>query len=111
MPPPEPRSSTVSPGCNSASAVGLPQPSDACSAVSGTSPAWVASYRAEVIGSQQLARSGALPQQPDPPARTRVAASPYLPRTTSLRSLVADIAASSWWWVAKVRTMFPIISK
>ena len=29
MPPPEPRSSTVSPGLSSASAVGLPQPSDA----------------------------------------------------------------------------------
>ena len=29
MPPPEPRSSTVSPGSSSASAVGLPQPSDA----------------------------------------------------------------------------------
>src|SRR6266700_2292093 len=29
MPPPEPRSSTVSPGLSSASAVGLPQPRDA----------------------------------------------------------------------------------
>ena len=32
MPPPEPRSSTVSPGFSSASAVGLPQPSDAATA-------------------------------------------------------------------------------
>ena len=35
MPPPEPRSRTVSPAFSSASAVGLPQPSDASSAVSG----------------------------------------------------------------------------
>ena len=35
IPPPEPRSSTVSPACSSASAVGFPQPSDAATAFSG----------------------------------------------------------------------------
>ncbi len=35
MPPPDPRSSTVSPGFKVASAVGLPQPSDATTACSG----------------------------------------------------------------------------
>ena len=54
MPPPEPRSSTVSPGFSCASAVGLPQPSEACSACSGTSPLCCALYRFEVIGSQPL---------------------------------------------------------
>ena len=87
MPPPEPRSSTVSPGFNSASAVGLPQPSDAFSAASGTSPACPASYRLEVIGSQQLVALGALPQQPLWPAFTRSAACPYFSRTTSFTSL------------------------
>jgi len=38
MPPPEPRSSTVSPAFSSASAVGLPQPSDASTAASGSCP-------------------------------------------------------------------------
>src|SRR2546422_647935 len=36
MPPPEPRSRTVSPGCSAARAVGLPQPSDASTAPSGS---------------------------------------------------------------------------
>ena len=38
IPPPEPRSRTVSPSCKSATAVGLPQPSDASAAASGNSP-------------------------------------------------------------------------
>ena len=38
MPPPEPRSSTVSPAFNSASAVGLPHPSDAITASTGRTP-------------------------------------------------------------------------
>ena len=38
MPPPEPRSSTVSPSRRSATAVGFPQPSDARTAASGNSP-------------------------------------------------------------------------
>src|SRR6266540_3190134 len=89
MPPPEPRSSTVSPGFNSASAVGLPQPSEACNAVAGTSPASATSYRFEVIGSQQSSALR-LPQQPLPsPERTRCAACPYFSRTTSFTSLGA----------------------
>ena len=36
MPPPEPRSSTVSPGSSAASAVGLPQPRDAATASAGS---------------------------------------------------------------------------
>ena len=43
MPPPDPRSSTVSPSRRSASAVGLPQPSDASIASCGISDAWRAS--------------------------------------------------------------------
>src|SRR5919204_4307319 len=46
MPPPEPRSSTVSPARRSARAVGLPQPSDASVAASGSSPRCSASYSA-----------------------------------------------------------------
>jgi hypothetical protein len=38
MPPPEPRSSTVSPARSSATAVGLPHPSEASVAASGKSP-------------------------------------------------------------------------
>jgi len=74
MPPPDPRSRTFSPGFNSASALGLPQPSDAFNASSGTSPVCPASYRLDVIGSQQLAALGALPQQPLRSALTRSAA-------------------------------------
>ena len=89
MPPPEPRSSTVSPGCNCASAVGLPQPSDASKACSGTSLDCSASYKSDVIGSapQQLLAASA-PQQPLAwPCATRVAASPYLLRTISFTSV------------------------
>src|SRR3954464_2314722 len=42
----EPRSSTTSPSCRSATAVGLPQPSEASVAASGSSPRWSASYSA-----------------------------------------------------------------
>src|SRR5450759_5452320 len=94
MPPPDPRSRTVSPGFNSASAVGLPQPSDAFSAASGTSPACPASYRLEVIGSQQLVALGALLQHPLWPAVTRKAAWPYFSRTTSFTSLDAVMDGS-----------------
>jgi len=43
MPPPDPRSSTVSPGFRLASAVGLPHPHDASNASRGTSVVWLAS--------------------------------------------------------------------
>ena len=45
MPPPEPRSRTRSPGRRSATAVGLPQPSDARTAASGSSARSRAQYR------------------------------------------------------------------
>ena len=64
MPPPEPKSKTVSPGLSLASAVGFPQPSEAFKAVSGICPACVSSYRFEVMGSQQLSSAELAPQQP-----------------------------------------------
>src|ERR1700685_4619464 len=89
MPPPEPRSRTVSPAFNSASAVGLPQPSEALRAVSGTSPSCAASYRLEVIGSQHSSSADAPPQQELPtPDWTRSAACPYFSLTTALISIV-----------------------
>src|SRR2546428_9414672 len=53
MPPPEPRSRTVSPGCSAVRAVGLPQPSDASTAPSGSPVVSPASYSCEVMGSPQ----------------------------------------------------------
>ena len=62
MPPPEPKSSTVSPSCSSATAVGLPQPRLASSAVSGSwSRSRVAYSSAPNPGSSAVA---APPQQP-----------------------------------------------
>ena len=46
MPPPEPRSSTVSPSRSSATAVGLPHPSEASTAAPGSSERCSASYSA-----------------------------------------------------------------
>src|SRR5258708_15777947 len=81
MPPPEPRSRTTSPGFNLANAVGLPHPSEACSASSGTCCICDASYRLEVIGSQLVVAS-AVPQQL--PLVPRRAACPYFSFTISL---------------------------
>src|SRR6185369_8603934 len=86
MPPPEPKSSTVSPGFNSASAVGLPHPSDASTAASGKLPVWPASYKLLVIGSQQPSNAAAAPQHELPPLLRRRAAWPYFSRTISLMS-------------------------
>src|SRR5437016_4289770 len=84
MPPPEPRSRTTSPGFNFASAVGFPQPSEACSASPGTCCICAASYKLEVIGSQPDPLASAVPQQlllfP------LSAASPYFSLTISLIS-------------------------
>src|SRR5580698_2805336 len=89
MPPPEPRSRTVSPAFSLARAVGFPQPKEAWTASSGISPVWLASYRFEVIGSTLLPSSLALaPQQELPPAPTRNAAWPYFSFTISLISMV-----------------------
>src|ERR1700722_14818379 len=87
MPPPDPRSNTVSPGFSSASAVGFPQPRDASTAASGSSPFCPASYRLLVIGSQQPSSAADAPQQELPPLVTRSAAWPYFSRTTSLISI------------------------
>src|SRR5690348_17616602 len=85
MPPPDPKSRTTSPGFNSASAVGLPQPSEARTAASGSCPTCPASYRFPVIGSQQDTPEGDDPQQAVPaPLATRRAASPYFCFTTSV---------------------------
>src|SRR5688572_2919097 len=50
MPPPLPRSRTVSPSASEASAVGLPHPSDALTAASGITDVSSVPYRLLVIG-------------------------------------------------------------
>src|SRR5688572_16484285 len=64
IPPPEPRSSTTSPSCSSASAVGLPQPSDASTASAGNPEVVISSYRSRVIGSGP--HELPVPQHPPP---------------------------------------------
>src|SRR5438105_3287606 len=74
MPPPEPRSSTTSPGLSCASAVGLPQPSEAAMASLGSSDVSPHPYKFDVMESRSP-RDEALPQQEaSPPALTRSAA-------------------------------------
>src|SRR5215831_2667973 len=92
IPPPEPRSSTVSPVRSSASAVGLPQPSDAATAAAGSTAVSLSLYRLEVIGSS----AASLPQQAlveqheaSSPATTFSAAFPYLSLTVCLMSCSA----------------------
>src|SRR5262245_37945719 len=84
MPPPDPRSSTVSPACKVASAVGFPHPRDAFTASSGICPICVSSYNDEVIGSISVSQQALVPQQELPPSRTRSAACRYFSCTTSL---------------------------
>src|SRR5215216_4301054 len=97
MPPPEPRSSTVSPTCSSATAVGLPQPRLASTAVSGSSSRSRAAYSSApnpgssaVAAPQQLSsqpQSAGWPQpQPPWPLVTLVAAAAYRARTCSRRA-------------------------
>src|SRR5690606_19520524 len=93
IPPPEPRSSTVSPSRSSVRAVGLPQPSEAITAFPGRALVWVVSYRLEVIGSQPPAPGAAPQHELVPPASTRRAASPYRSRTVSLMVSASDIVA------------------
>src|SRR6476661_3457308 len=89
IPPPEPRSRTVSPGLSSASAVGLPQPSEASTASAGSPATSAALYRSELIGSQPHGAHPSGPQQlPRSPASTSVAASAYRARTVSLNESV-----------------------
>src|ERR1051325_3574784 len=84
IPPPEPRSSTVSPSFSSASAVGLPQPSEAFTANSGKASTWPLSYKSRVIGSTSVPQLEAPQQELPLPAVTRRAAAPYFSFTTSL---------------------------
>src|SRR5436190_18801763 len=85
IPPPDPRSRTVSPGFSSARAVGFPQPRDAVSASSGTSPCSPELYRFDVIGSHDGPSAALAPQQElAAPALARRAAWPYFSRTTAL---------------------------
>src|SRR5215813_1569022 len=89
MPPPEPRSSTVSPGFSSARAVGLPQPSDAFTAASGKRLFCASSYRSLVIGSTSASQQADIeaPQHElAAPELARRAASPYFCCTISLTS-------------------------
>src|SRR5262245_47532833 len=89
IPPPEPRSSTVSPARSSASAVGLPHPREAATALTGSSAVSVAVYRLDVIGSTAASLSRhELPEQQEasPPATTLSAAFPYLFFTICLMS-------------------------
>src|SRR5512135_3314405 len=82
IPPPEPRSSTVSPGFNLASAVGLPQPNEARSAVSGMLAPSSALYKSDVMGSQPALAVEPPPQQDALPDRAWAAACPYFSFTT-----------------------------
>src|SRR5688572_26645096 len=94
MPPPLPRSSTTSPSFSSASAVGLPQPSDASTALSGSADVVTASYRSRVIGSVALASEQQdVPQPPAnfAPAAARCSASPYFAQTIAFTSDMACI--------------------
>src|SRR3984957_17462499 len=99
MPPPEPRSRTVSPALSLASAVGFPQPSEASIASGGISLACAASNRFEVLGwHPQVWEAAVAPQQELPPVVARSAASAYFSFTASLifasatrPSLLADL--------------------
>src|SRR5262245_1151765 len=89
IPPPEPRSSTISPARSSASAVGSPHPSEAAMASAGSAAVSLSLYRSDVMGSA----AASVPQQAlveqqaaSPPATTWSAALPYLSLTISLMS-------------------------
>src|SRR3954471_19415764 len=102
MPPPDPRSRTVSPGFRLAKAVGFPHPSEARTAVSGSSPFWASSYRLPVIGSAPQAVDEAEPQQELPPFEARRAACPYFSFTTSLTLSIS----SPRWLSANLNDLF-----
>src|ERR1035438_9612150 len=104
MPPPEPRSSTVSPGFSLARAVGFPQPSEARRAASGTLAPSSSLYSFDVIGSQLASRTEPPPQQDPLPDWTRVAAWPYFSFTTCLMSALVLIRLVSLHSCAEART-------
>src|SRR5580692_9184684 len=76
MPPPDPRSSTISPAFSSVRAVGLPHPSEASTAVSGKPSVSRAPYKSLVIGSQH--RIAGSQQAVAPECATLLAIAPYL---------------------------------
>ena len=89
MPPPDPRSRTRSPSRRSATAVGLPQPSEARTAASGSSARSRAEYSSAPIV------SGSPEQQP--PELAWVAAAAYRMRTSSwIDSIVIVGLLNSW---------------
>src|SRR5690349_14826517 len=89
-PAPEPRSSTVSPSCRSATAVGTPHPSEAGTAASGTCSRLASSYRLapngpDSSGGLQLTAPEQQQPEPDPdapagPVVTTLAAAAYFSR-------------------------------
>src|SRR5207302_3522929 len=97
MPPPDPRSSTVSPGFNSASAVGLPQPNEAFTAASGSADFCESSYKSRVIGSISVPQQVGAQQDAASPEVTRRAASPYLILTVSLTVSVLILSSHLPW--------------
>src|SRR5438034_657469 len=114
MPPPEPRSSTVSPARSSARAVGLPQPREASTACAGSPAVWAASYSSAEIGSAHVE-----PPQPGLPVpwSTWSAAWAYFSRTVSLRfaslivrgppllnqQMLIFVRRQKWRWSAAAR--------
>ena len=93
------------PGCSSASAVGLPQPSDASTAVSGSVAVCSALYRLAVIGSvvtrHRRNRRNSCSSAPRPLAERRPA---YAWRTFSLVSVPLIMLHQEWlmYWIEKI---------
>src|ERR1700733_11884618 len=83
MPPPDPRSSTTSPGARDARGVGLPHPMEAKTASAGSPAVWLWSYRSTVIGSRSTPQAQPQPQPVADPSFTWRAAAPYLSFTIS----------------------------
>src|SRR4051812_12310126 len=92
MPPPDPKSSTTSPGFKSIRAVGFPHPRDASTAFSGISPFSSLLYRLVVIGSQHRS-PGSQQACTLPCSATAFAALPYFCLTSSLTELTESIIA------------------
>src|SRR5271168_224917 len=76
IPPPDPRSRTVSPGFSSVRAVGLPHPREASTAFSGKPSVSRAPYKSLVIGSQH--RIAGSQQAVAPESVMLLAIAPYL---------------------------------
>src|SRR5437764_14959627 len=107
MPPPEPRSSTVSPAASAARAVGLPQPRDASTACSGSTATSSSLYKLDVTGSAHVESQQAVVEQQEPgsplPVTLRAAAA-YFSRTTARKASASFIgwgAISSAPWRAR----------